>query len=39
MNREQIKRMMGDEPEPDPLWLRILWIVLCLFLALWITNL
>ena len=39
MNRERIKRMMGDEPEPDPIWLRVLWLILCVFLAVYFINL
>ena len=39
MNRDQIKRMMGDEPEPDPIWLRVLWLILCAFLAVYFINL
>ena len=39
MNRDQIKRMMGDEPEPDPIWLQVLWLILSVFLAVYFINL
>ena len=39
MTKDQIKRMMQDEPEPDPIWLQVLWALLSLFLALYFINL
>ena len=38
MNRDQIKRMMGDEPEPDPLWLRLAWIAFAVIYAIYFLN-
>ena len=33
MKKDEIARMMGDEPPPDPLWLRLAWVALIGFYA------
>ena len=38
MNKYQ-KKLLEFEPEPDPVWLRVSWILFLAFLGLWILYL